>query len=335
MPAVSPNLIVNEIIDSIQQSGGVAVYTSTTTRTHPRKFLVSYYGNTYSIWVYIWTLTHGGRVSLPDEYRIHMTSVSSPLLKNPNGLTVLLGYHPDLRIFAGFDLEKHSTFTAGSPSVQINIAALHSALQNGLSFVTKDNDEIAIGVRADQLLTYCLNSQELHLYGAEANLASILTKAVELQEIPENDILSLAADRRRIVESISKYSRAANFRKLVLNAYDNRCAITRTQLRLVDVAHILPVASDHSSDLVTNGIALSPTFHRAYDNCLIYLDEDYAIQLNKEKAKELENINLDGGIREFCSHLNKKIHLPIDPNQRPIVEYIQKANMYRRIPGYI
>jgi putative restriction endonuclease len=335
MPSVSPNVLVNEIIDAIQQSGGIAAYVSETMQTHPRKFIINYFGNTYSLWVYIWTLTHGGRVSLPNEYRIQMTSVSSPLPKNPNGLTVLMGYHPDLRMFAGFDLRKHSTFTVGSPSVQIDISAIHGALQNGLSFVTKDNDEIAIGVRPDQLLTYCLNSEELHLYGAEGNLTRMLTKAVELQEIPEQDIASLTADRRRIVESISRYSRDANFKKLVLGAYDNRCAITRAQLRLVDAAHILPVAFDNSSDHVTNGIALSPTFHRAYDNCLIYLDEEYVMRLNEEKANELKSINLDGGLKYFCSFLDKRIHLPIDINQRPKVEYIRIANKYRRILGYV
>ena len=137
MPAVSPNVIVNELINAIQESGGVAAYVSESTQAHPRKFIISYSGTTYSLWVYIWTLTHGGRVSLPDEYRIQMTSVSSPLSKNPSGLTVLIGYHPDLKMFAGFDLEKHSTFTTGSPSVQIGIAAIHDALQNGLSFATK------------------------------------------------------------------------------------------------------------------------------------------------------------------------------------------------------
>lgn len=106
MPAVSPNALVNELIGAIQQSGGVAAYVSESVRTHPRKFIVSYMGKSYNLWVYIWTLTHGGRVSLPNEFRIQMTSVSSPLLVNPNGLTVLMGYHPDLRVFAGFDLRK-------------------------------------------------------------------------------------------------------------------------------------------------------------------------------------------------------------------------------------
>lgn len=335
MPAVSSKLIVNELIDAIQQSGGVAAYVSETVRTHPRKFFVSFLGNTYSLWVYIWTLTHGGRVSLPDEYRIQMTSVSSPLQKNPSGLTVLMGYHPDLKMFAGFDLKKHNSFTAGSPSVQIGIQAIHSALQNGLSFVTKDNDEIAIGVRPDQFLTYCLNAEPLHRYGAESNLTELLKKAVELQEIPDQDVLSLTANRRLIVENFSRYSRDANFRKIVLSAYENRCAVTRFQLRLVDAAHILPVPSGDSSDHVTNGMALSPTFHRAYDNCLIYLDENYVMRVNGEKADDLKHHKLDGGLKEFKSFLDKKIHLPLDTNQRPRIEYIKMANKYRRIPGYV
>ncbi|MEG5025750.1 HNH endonuclease signature motif containing protein [Microcoleus sp. AT8-B1] len=335
MPAVSPKLIVNELIEAIQQSGGVAAYSSENVKTHPRKFVVSYLGNTYSLWIYIWTITHGGRVSLPDEYRIQMTSVSSPLQKNPSGLTVLMGYYQDLKMFAGFDLRKHSTFTAGSPSVQIGISAIHSALQNGLSFFTKDNDEIAIGVRPDQFLIYCLEADNLHSYGAESHLTNLLTKAVELEKIPEVEISALAVERKRIVENVSRYSRDANFKKVVLSAYENRCAVTRFQLRLVDAAHILPVISTDSSDHVTNGMALSPTFHRAYDNCLIYLDETYVMRLNTEKADELEKYDLAGGINEFKLFLDKKIHLPLDINQRPRVEYIKMANKHRRIPGYV
>jgi putative restriction endonuclease len=106
MPAVSPKLIVSELIDAVHQSGGVASYISETARTHPKKLVVSFLGKHYSLWVYIWTLTRGGRISLPDEYRIQLTSVSSPLRKNPNGGTVLLGYYPELKMFAGFDLAK-------------------------------------------------------------------------------------------------------------------------------------------------------------------------------------------------------------------------------------
>jgi len=52
------------------------------------------------------------------------------------------------------------------------------------------------------------------------------------------------------------------------------------QLRLVDAAHILPVHTEETIDDVRNGIALSPTYHRAFDGGLIYLDENYAMRIN-------------------------------------------------------
>jgi len=333
MPAVNSNILVDKIIESIQLSGGNAVHISEKGKSHPRIFMVNNFDVNYSIWVYIWTLTHGGRVSLPNEFRIQMTSVSSPLPMNPKGITVLMGYHPDLQVFAGFDLTRHKTFTVGSPSVQIDISALQNALQNGLSFIKKDNDEIAVGIRPDQFLSYCINAEQLHIYGAETDLMSILNRAVELENI-NDEITTFNAERKRIISNIYKLSRNANFRCMVLNAYENRCAVTRMQLRLVDAAHILPVASEESNDLITNGIALSPTLHRAYDNCLIFLDEQYYVRLNEQKAEELISLHLDGGFNQLKSFINKKIHLPHDCNQRPNIEYIKKANMFRRIPGY-
>jgi hypothetical protein len=45
---------------------------------------------------------------------------------------------------------------------------------------------------------------------------------------------AVSEPRRRIVQTVSRLSRAANFRLQTLNAYGNRCAVTRAQLRLVD-----------------------------------------------------------------------------------------------------
>ncbi len=59
------------------------------------------------------------------------------------------------------------------------------------------------------------------------------------------------------------------------------------------------------------------------------------MKLNEQKAEELRANNLDGGLQQFCSFLDKKIHLPIDVNQRPRIEYIKMANEHRRIPGYV
>lgn len=334
MPAVRPSVLIDAIIDSIEQSEGNGIYIPDIRHTHPRKFLVNYLDQNFSIWVYIWTLTHGGRPSLPNEYRIQMTSVNSPLPINPDGYTSLLGYYPDLHVFTGFDLQQHRIFTTGSPSVQVGINTIYEALQFGLSFSTKTNFEIVIGIRPDHMLNYVLNSIDLHRFGRDAMNLPVLIRASQSEVIPDQDIDSLPPERRRVVTEVRRFTRAVNFRQQVLNAYNNRCAVTRSQLKLVDAAHILPVPEEGSIDHVTNGIALSPTIHRAFDNGLVYLDTDYNMRLNERRIRALRQDNLIAGLEQLRIILDTRIHLPADQNQWPNIDYITRANIYRRIPGF-
>lgn len=331
MPALSPQQLTEAFLDAFNESGCAAVLLSST-RQHPRRFLISLPNDEpCEVWVYAWTLTPGGRPQLKDEFRIQMTSVSSPLGANPSGDTAIMGYEPDIKTFAGFDLNRHKIFTTGSPSVQIAKSALHEALQNGLAFHRKSNSEIAIGVRADQLVNYILNSESFHRHGKDAQVAEFLRRATSLSPISDKDLMTLSQPRKRLIQTAARLSRAANFKKQILGAYDNRCAVTRLQLRLVDAAHIHPVGAPGSIDHVRNGLALSPTIHRAYDNRLIYLDEEYNIRVNPEKEAQLKNLNLDAGLSAFKSMLGK-IHLPHDKRQWPDPEWIKKANRFRQIP---
>jgi putative restriction endonuclease len=103
------------------------------------------------------------------------------------------------------------------------------------------------------------------------------------------------------------------------------------QLRLVEAAHILPVGAEGSSDEVMNGICLTPTYHRAFDGSLIYLDEALKMQINPAKEKELIGLGLAGGLSDFKAYLGQRIHLPSDRNQWPNPEFIHAANQFRRI----
>lgn len=332
MPALQPYVLVRAVLDAIQDSSCSAVLLSPAWQ-HPRKFLVSNADGTgVLLWVYVWTLTHGGRPSLPHEYRIQMTTVSSPLTFNPSGPTVLLGYEPNLKMLAGFDLNRHRSFTKGSPSVQIDVRTVREALQHGLAFDRKGNNEIAIGVRPDQFLTYLRNVDELHRLGTHAGLSLLLSKASSLQTIAEEEVKALAPERRRLVQTISRLSRQANFRQQVLHAYGNRCAVTGMQLRLIDAAHILPVGAPDSADDVQNGIALSPTYHRAFDSGLIYLDEDLTMKIHAERESALETQSLDGGLEQFKASLGRILRPP-DKRQWPNPVFIRKANRYRQIRG--
>ena len=330
MPAVAANLLISAITDAIQESGHVGQLASPSC-THPRLFVITGPPGITNLSVFAWTLTFGERPSLANEYRIQMTSVQSPLEIAQDGPTVLIGYEPTLRLFAGFDLERHRTFTSGSPSVQIDVTELRRAETDGLSFHRKSNDEIAVGIRPDMFMAYCLNATLLHRYGREANVLRLLNQASHLQRPAPQEVEVLSTQRQRVVQEVSRLTRLASFRQQVLFAYANRCAVTRVQLRLVDAAHILPVGADGSADHVRNGLALSPTYHRAFDAGLIYLDDRHHMRLNEGQLHVLERMNLAGGVDTFRTPLERQIFLPPDPNQRPSQDFIRRANRFRQI----
>lgn len=331
MPRLPTNLLIKSITDALQESNASAVLISDI-RRNPRRFVVQAGQNMFEMWVYIWTLTHGGGAARPkNEYRIQITGITPPLELNPSGPTIIIGYEPNLQCFAGFDLNKHRTFSTRSPSIQIPITELHSALQDGFSFVTKGNEEIAIGFRSDQFLSYVLNAELLHAQGVDANTVNLLSRVVMLEEIMPEEIAQIPTERQQIVQTVSRLSRDSSFRRKVTSAYEQRCAITRMQLRLIDAAHILPVGVEGSNDEVANGICLSPTYHRAYDRGLIFLDEELVARINPEKERELVQVGLVGGLEEFKRYLGNKIHLPQDKYQWPSVDFIRKANEFRRI----
>lgn len=89
--------------------------------------------------------------------------------------------------------------------------------------------------------------------------------------------LQLAAERAQRVVKVLE--RDAQFRRDVLAAYQNRCAISGFEVggvatyqarRIIDAAHIRPISLD-GPDHVTNGLALTPTLHRLFDEGLFSL----------------------------------------------------------------
>jgi putative restriction endonuclease len=131
-------------------------------------------------------------------------------------------------------------------------------------------------------------------------------------------------------QEASRLTRETGFRRQVLFAYGNRCAVTRVQLRLVDAAHILPVGDPASIDHVQNGVALSPTYHRAFDAGLIYLDDQFRMRLNDSNVHALQQSELTSGLDYFKAPLGQ-IFLPPDPEQRPSKDFISRANRFRQI----
>lgn len=258
-----------------------------------------------------------------------MTSVASPLPINSNGPTVLIGWEPERDVFAGFDLLRHRTFTTGSPSVQVALQVLTSALRTGIAFGSKSNEEITVAFRRDQFLNYVRNAHRFHAVGAQVQ--GLLQRVVASQEIPAAEMETQPPERRRVVETVERLIRDARFRDNVLDAYGHRCAVSGVQLNLLDAAHILPVGAQGSNDQVSNGLALGPTYHRAFDRGLIYLGEDFVMRVNPRKLRDLARATRDGGFAQFSNVLDRPIALPEQPRHRPSVEMIRRANQFRRI----
>ena len=94
-------------------------------------------------------------------------------------------------------------------------------------------------------------------------------------------------DRERIIQLTSRPVRDRVFRRIVLSAYDERCAVTGLKLingggrAEVEAAHIRPV-EHNGPDTVRNGIALSGTVHWMFDRGLISLSDDLDIMVSRQ-----------------------------------------------------
>ncbi|MEX3007309.1 HNH endonuclease [Hoeflea sp. TYP-13] len=117
-------------------------------------------------------------------------------------------------------------------------------------------------------------------------------KPNEISEEPAPYVHLTARDR--IEQLTSRPVRDRNFRKTVLRAYGERCAITGLRLingrgrAEVEAAHIRPVEHD-GPDIISNGIALSGTAHWMFDRGLVGLSNDLEILISRQ-ANDAEAI---------------------------------------------
>ncbi|AOG07337.1 HNH endonuclease [Bosea sp. RAC05] len=127
-------------------------------------------------------------------------------------------------------------------------------------------------------------------------------------------------ERERLAVVANRVVRDRVFRRVVLRAYDERCAITGLKLingggrAEVDAAHIRPVEAN-GPDVVNNGIALSGTAHWMFDRGLISLSDDLDILISRQA-------NDPDGIRSFVNRAGRAF-APHSPRERPHPRFLQ------------
>ena len=146
------------------------------------------------------------------------------------------------------------------------------------------------------------------------------------EDMLEVDIDTLAdllqsTDSRRLTSS-QRRLRADAFRIGVLNAYDNKCAVSGVELVNIDngeevgyevhAAHIIPVARG-GRDVIPNGLTLNRSIHWAFDLGIIWIDADFRVNVSPQVASHPRN--------EWLSQFNgREIQIPSNVGLWPSME---------------
>jgi putative restriction endonuclease len=115
------------------------------------------------------------------------------------------------------------------------------------------------------------------------------------------------------------FVRSNVFKKEVPKLYNYTCCITGLRIdaiesiSMVDACHIVPFSESYD-DTITNGIALCPNFHRAFDRGLVSIDKNFRVLVSKNF---IETIETNYSIKQFEG---KEILLPKNKNYFPSSE---------------
>jgi putative restriction endonuclease len=155
----------------------------------------------------------------------------------------------------------------------------------------------------------------------------LLPRAGALPEAPVANLLmeehapfQLDVERERAAFYSSRIVRDRVFRRIVLDAYDCRCAITGLKFingggrAEVEAAHIKPV-EHNGPDIITNGIALSGTAHWMFDRGLISLSNDLEVLVSRQ-VNDVESV-------WKLVNQTRRASAPSDPSSRPHPAYLE------------
>jgi putative restriction endonuclease len=116
--------------------------------------------------------------------------------------------------------------------------------------------------------------------------------------------------------------RSAAFKRKIPQLYGYRCAVTGLRVEnlrnatLIDACHVVPWA-DSYNDTITNGIALCPNMHRAFDRGLISIADDLTLLV----TPDLRENDSAYAIRPFAG---KPLLLPADQQHWPARENLAR-----------
>lgn len=142
---------------------------------------------------------------------------------------------------------------------------------------------------------------------------------------PDLDVVSETGieERRRYITVVSqRRMHQQGFRRRVLRAYQERCAICRLRHEeLLDAAHILPDKDPRGEPLISNGLSLCKIHHAAFDRNVLGIRKDLVIDIRTDVLREKDGPMLRHGLQEFQG---KQIAEPRRTEWRPNRDFLEE-----------
>ena len=168
----------------------------------------------------------------------------------------------------------------------LTAAVAYAELDPNLDSLLRNNETRQI-LRKTLLATYFPNHQIQPDILEDGYVSGLRDEIVE--ESPAEYKAKMLGLKTRLdpeTYQVEVYNRGTVFRREVVKIYDETCCISGLRvsatftITMVDACHIVPFATNFDNSL-TNGVALCPNLHRAFDRGLIAVDDNYRVILSK------------------------------------------------------
>lgn len=194
-------------------------------------------------------------------------------------------------------MRSFSNLTTAVKHANIDIE-LFNLLQN------KENANVLLFVLLDKY--FPLTKSKFSLSG-ENYIEDIQNQIVEEPFVNYQErILKIKAELDLAQYQEEIFIRSSIFKREIPKIYNNTCCISGMRIdaidnvSMVDACHIIPFSESYN-DTISNGIALCPNLHRAFDRGLISISTDYRVLINRNfsepnrtsyNLKQFENIRI-------------------------------------------
>ncbi len=260
------------------------------------------------------------------DNRVYITPELVALFKANWSLLVISNHH--CNIAYPFYHLKSSAFWKLIPkpsavfiNFQVSLSNLNSLIE--CAQIPEDLFSLAVSPQSNNALTDTILTE--YFPQTRVNFSKSVAEQSHLFKDIEDIILKespakYSAEVKKLIEEKNEeevYLRGNIFKKEIPKIYNYTCCISGMRvdstlaISMVDACHIVPFSESYD-DTITNGIALCPNLHRAFDRGLISIDENYKVLVSGLKVFSEKAVTYS--IRKFEG---KQIILPKNSKYHP------------------